>query len=358
MAAEDTTQGRLEMTIFCPTAIRRSLAAAIALCAGLAGDAARAGEITVYAAVEADNLKFFGEAFARANPGIKVNWVRDSTGIIHARLVAEKDNPRADAIFGMSVTNTIALEEMGLLQPYEPKGLERIGSFYRSKTNPPNWTGLYGWGSVACINTIEARKANLPKIASWTDLGDPAFKGKVTMPNPASSGTGYLMVSGWIQMMGEEKAWAFMDRLHQNIAAYSHSGSKPCEQSAAGEYAVGLSLPLRGARLKEQGAPLDLVIPSEGTGWEMQVAGIMKGTKNLADARSFMDWAVSQGAMETYGRYSEVTAFEVKVTKSEHLPPDLAQRMIQNDFDWAAKNQQRVIAEWRKRYDAKSEPRK
>jgi len=324
----------------------------------LAAAAAGAGEITVYAAVEADNLKFFGEAFAKANPGIKVSWVRDSTGIIHARLIAEKDNPRADVIFGMSVTNTIALEEMGLLQPYAPKGLERIGTFYRNKVNPPNWTGLYGWGSVVCMNSIEAKKANLPKVVSWTDLGDPAFKGKVTMPNPASSGTGYLMVSGWIQMMGEEKAWAFMDRLHQNIAAYSHSGSKPCEQAAAGEYVVGLSLPLRGARLKEQGAPLELVIPKEGTGWEMQVAGILKGAKNLADARTFMDWTVSQGAMEAYGRRAEVTAFEVKVQKSEHLPADLPQRMIKNDFEWAAKNQQRVIAEWRKRYDVKTEPKR
>ena len=338
---------------------RSSFLASLIGAAGLLlATAASAGEITVYAAVEADNLKFFGEAFAKANPGIKVNWVRDSTGIIHARLIAEKDNPRADAIFGMSVTNTIALEEMGLLQPYAPKGLERIGAFYRNKASPPNWVGLYGWGSVVCLNTIEAKKAGLPRVASWDDLAAPAFKGKLTMPNPASSGTGYLMVAGWVQMMGEEKAWAFMDRLHQNIAAYSHSGSKPCEQAAAGEYAVGLSLPLRGARLKEQGAPLELVIPKEGTGWEMQVAGILKGAKNLADARAFMDWAVSQGAMEAYGRRAEVTAYEVKVPKSEHLPADLAQRMIKNDFAWAAKNQQRVIAEWRKRYDAKTEAKK
>lgn len=320
--------------------------------------AANAGEITVYAAVEADNLKVFGEAFSKAHPGIKVNWVRDSTGIIHARLLAEKDNPRADALFGMSVTNTIALEGMGILQPYAPKGLEQIGALYRSKTNPPNWTGLYGWGSVVCFNTIEAKKINLQKPVVWADLGEPAYKGKITMPNPASSGTGYLMVSGWIQMFGEEKAWAFMDKLHQNIAAYSHSGSKPCEQAAAGEYVVGLSLPLRGARLKEQGAPLDLLIPKEGTGWEMQVAGILKGAKNIADARTFIDWTVSQGAMEAYGRRAEVTAYAVNVPRSEHLPADLVAKMIKNDFDWAAKNQTRVIAEWRKRYDAKTEPKK
>ena len=97
-----------------PAFTRLALATAFAALSGLSMQAS-AGEITVYAAVEADNLKVFGDAFAKAHPSIKVNWVRDSTGIIHARLLAEKDNPRADAIFGMSVTNTIGLDEMGLL---------------------------------------------------------------------------------------------------------------------------------------------------------------------------------------------------------------------------------------------------
>ena len=59
-----------------------------------------------------------------------------------------------------------------------------------------------------------------------------------------------------------------------------------------------------------------------------------------------------------YGRRAEVTAYAVNVPKSEHLPADLGTRMIKNDFDWAAKNQARVIAEWRKRYDAKTEAKK
>ena len=85
------------------------------------------------------------------------------------------------------------------------------------------------------------------------------------MPNPASSGTGYLMVSAWLQMMGEEKGWAFMDALHQNIAAYTHSGSKPCRQAAAGEYAVGLSFEYRANKTKEDGAPIDIVLPQKAS---------------------------------------------------------------------------------------------
>ncbi len=319
---------------------------------------ASAGELTIYAGAEADNIKYFSEVFAKSHPNIKLNWVRDSTGIIQARVLAEKDNPRADVLFAMAVTSVINMDKLGLFEPYSPKGMEALNPLYLDKQQPAHWVGIYGWASTICFNTIEAKKQNLPKPTKWTDLENPVYKGKITMPNPASAGTGYLMVAAWIQMMGEEKAWAFMDKLHNNIGAYSHSGSKPCEQAAAGEYTIGLSFPFRAANLKAQGAPIDIIMAQEGTGWEMQTAAIMKGTKNLADAKTFMDWAVSRPAMEAYGARYEVTALPVTVKKPEFFPAEVTDKLIKNDFAWAAKEQPRIVAEWRKRYDGKSEARK
>ena len=86
------------------------------------------------------------------------------------------------------------------------------------------------------------------------------------------------MVSAWLQMMGEEKGWAFMDRLHQNIASYTHSGSKPCKQAAAGEYMIGLSFEYRANKSKKDGAPIDVIFPREGIGWDMEASGIMATT--------------------------------------------------------------------------------
>lgn len=123
---------------------------------------------------------------------------------------------------------------------------------------------------------------------SWEDLTKPEYAGKIVMPNPASSGTGFLDVSAWLQLFGEDKGWAFMDGLHKNIGAYTHSGSKPCNMAAAGEYTIGVSFDYRGARLKEEGAPLELVFPKEGLGWEIEAAAIMKGTKNLKPHRNWL----------------------------------------------------------------------
>jgi iron(III) transport system substrate-binding protein len=336
----------------------RTTLAVLGLTLAAAMSPARAGELTIYSSVEPDNLKVFAERFAKAHPDIKINWVRDSTGVIQARVIAEKDNPRNDVFFGHAATDLLALDQMGMFLPYQPTGVDKLDARYRDKNSPPTWTGLWGFAAAVCFNTVEAKKRNIPVPARWEDLTKPVYKGQVTMPNPVSSGTGFLNVAGWMQIMGQDKAWSFMDSLHGNIAAYTHSGSKPCNQVAAGEYVVGISLPGRAADLKSKGAPIESVIPEDGIGWEMQGVAIMKGTRNQADAKTFVDWAVSEAAMEAYASRVEVVAYPVKTPRRDHMPAEVTTRMINNDFAWAAKNKTQILDEWRKRYDAKSEPRK
>ncbi|MGI9390031.1 MAG: putative 2-aminoethylphosphonate ABC transporter substrate-binding protein [Boseongicola sp.] len=319
---------------------------------------ASAGELTIYSTTDGDNLKVIGQAFAKAHPDIKVNWVRDSTGIMHSRIMAEKDNVRHDVLFGMAATSMLTMDELGMFIPYTPKSVDKLDARYRDKRNPAHWTGIYGWAGAICFNTIEAKKHKLPKPTKWADLTNPIYKGHVTMPNPASSGTGFLDVSSWMQIWDEKRAWAYMDKLHQNIASYTHSGSTPCKQAASGEYTVGVSWPFRGAKLKSKGAPIDIIVPEEGIGWEMQAIAIMKGTKNMKDAQTFIDWAVTEPAMKIYANRYSVVAMPVAIKKWANFPPEVQTRMIDNDFIWAANNKARIVAEWRKRYDGKTEPRK
>jgi len=249
------------------------------------------------------------------------------------------------------------LDKEGMLQGYVPKGLDKIPANYRDSANPPKWVGMDVWSSALCFNTVEAEKAKLPKPTSWEDLTKPEYKGKVTMPNPASSGTGYLMVSAWLQMMGEEKGWAFMDRLHQNIASYTHSGSKPCKQAAAGEYVVGLSFEYRGNKSKKDGAPIDVILPNEGLGWDMEASGIMATTPKLEDAKKLIDWSVSKEANQLYAENYAIVAMPGVARKLEYVPSNIESMLIKNDFNWAAANRERILTEWTKRYDSKSEPK-
>jgi iron(III) transport system substrate-binding protein len=214
------------------------------------------------------------------------------------------------------------------------------------------------WVAAICFNTAEAAKKNLPKPTSWKDLTKPVYKGQVVMPNPASSGTGFLDVSSWLQLFGEAEGWKYMDALHQNIGVYTHSGSKPCTMAGQGEYPIGVAFEFRAARVKTQGAPIDIVFPEEKSGWDMEATAIINGTKNLEAAKTLVDWSVSEKAMKLYNEGYAVTAIPSIAKPVEHLPANMTQHMAKNDFQWAATNRARILAEWEKRYGAKSEPKK
>ena len=314
--------------------------------------------LSVYTAYENEQLAPYKKAFETAYPDIQIQWVRDSTGIITARLLAEKAKPQADVVWGLAASSLLILDRDGLLEPYAPKGIEDLKPNFRSAKNPPTWVGVDAWMAAVCYNTIEGGKKSLPKPASWDDLLDPKYKGMLVMPNPASSGTGFLAVSGWIQQMGEAKAWAYMDKLNDNIAAYTHSGSKPCKQAAAGEYPLGISFAYTGASLKTKGAPIETILPKPGSGWDLEATAIIKGTSHLDAAKKLADFAASKAANELYNNYYAVVAFKGMAKEVPNYPANAEAMMIpNNDFAWAAANRERILAEWTKRYDSKSEPK-
>lgn len=332
------------------------LTAAACSLLGAAGQALAAKtELLVYSALEADQIKAYKVSFEKAHPEIELKFVRDSTGIITARLLAEKANPQADVIWGVAATSLMLLDKQGMLQPYAPKNLAKVRSTMRDPAATPTWVGMDLWSSAVCLNTVEAQKRKLPVVTSWADLTKPEFKGTLTMPHPASSGTGYLMVAAWLQMMGEDKGWAYMDALHQNIGVYTHSGSKPCRQAGAGEFPVGLSFEYRANKTKKDGAPIDIVFPKEGLGWDVEATAIMKTSKKQEAAKALADWAVTPEANQLYAANFAILALPEAQEKHEFIPADLEKRLAKNDFNWSAANRDRILAEWARRYESKAE---
>lgn len=338
--------------------VSASLTMAASFLLAFATNGFAATELLVYTAIEADELPIFKKAFEKEHKDIKIKWVRDSTGIMTSKLMAEAKNPQADLVWGLAATSLMVLDEMDYFAPYAPKGVEKIEPRFKDSRTPPTWVGQRAWIASLCYNVPEGEKHGVPQPTSWADLLKPEYQGKVVMPNPNSSGTGFLDVSAWLQMKGEEKGWQYMDNLHKNIAWYTHSGSKPCKQAAAGETVVGVSFAYRGAQSKQKGAPIEIIAPSEGVGWDIEAFGIVKGTKNMEAAKAFADWSVSEEAMEIYNKAMAVVAMPGVAKPVKHFPADIEKLMIDNDFAWAAANRIAILDEWRKRYDGKSEPKK
>ena len=334
------------------------LGAALAMVASLGTAAAAQTKLTIYTALENDQLAPFKAEIEKSVAGVQVDWVRDSTGVITARFLAEKASPKADMVLGLAASSMLLFEKEGLLETYRPAGIDALKAAFKDSKDPYTWTGMDAFLSVVCFNRPEGEKRKAATPVSWTDLAKPEFKDQVVMPHPASSGTGYLTVAAWVQIMGEQAAWDFMDKLHQNVAVYTHSGSAPCVQAAKGERTIGIGFDMRGAREKTNGAPIDIVLPKEGAGWDMEAASIVKGTKNLDAAKKVADWVATKGANELYGKYYAIVAHPEVKAAPPNYPAAAEQAMVKNDFSWMAENRERILAEWTKRYESKAQPKK
>ena len=325
-----------------------------ALCLG--SRTATVGEITVYTALENEQVGDYLKVFALRRPDITVNVVRDSTGIITAKLLAEKDNPVADVVWGTAATSMLVMADLGMLEPYAPAGLDRVIPSFRDGANPPLWVGIDVWETAIVVNRIEAEKEKLPEIRGFEDLLKPELKRKIVMPNPASSGTGFLTVSAILQLMGEEKGWSYLEKLNGQIAFYTHSGSKPAKLAASGECTVGVSFGYAGLSQKKKGAPVDVIFPREGSGWEVEANALVKKTSVKADAKAFLDWAIGDEIMKEYAKNYPITAVRLSGTglPEGYSKDPVSQLVAKNDLLWAAKNRDRILKTWSAKFEGSS----
>jgi len=127
-------------------------------------------ELIVYTALENEQIGKYLESFKSQNKDIDVKIVRDSTGIITAKLLAEGSNTPADVVWGTAASSLLVLEDRGMIQPYAPKGLDRVEKMLKDKANPPAWVGIDAWECAIVVNTVEAKAQNLPQIKSYQDL--------------------------------------------------------------------------------------------------------------------------------------------------------------------------------------------
>ena len=321
--------------------------------------AAAAGErtpITIYTAIETEQIAWIDAGLRRALPEIEPLWIRGSTGVITDRLLAEAEQPQADIAFGLAASSLVILKQAGLLAAYEPPGAAQLRAFFRDPTPPYAWTGMDAYLGAICFNSGRAAAAGLLPPQLWRELLTPGLEGQVAMPNPNLSGTGFLLVAGWLQSMGEAAGWAYMDALDRNVSAYLPSGSAPCHAAARGEVIAGLSFDMRAATEKANGAPVDIIVLVDGVGWEQEAVAILRTTPHLDLARRVVDWAASREAHEIYARSFAVVAYPDVSSPLSIYPPHAEARMIRNDRAWEAANRARILREWTRRYGAKARP--
>src|SRR5690625_2314072 len=315
---------------------------------------AQANSITVYTSYEEDELSAFLERMEDSLPDLEVNVLRLSTGDLHARILAEANNPQHDVIWGWAVTSMVDPRILEMLEPYEPENIDRVPA--RFKDAEGHWFAVTGYMGAFCVNDLVLEDKGLPMPASWEDLLDPVYEGEIVMPNPASSGTGYLQIASLLQMKGEEEGWEFLRALDKNMAQYIKSGSRPCNVASQGEYAIGASFALRAIKNINEGYPITMVIPSEGAGNELEANALMASSQNKEAAQRFLDWTLSDAAVGEYYTWKEiVTVSGGQIPQNfldAGLPEDISSVMYEMDFAWSAENRDRILEQWQAEFES------
>ena len=265
------------------------------------------GEITIYTAFEDDQIDKYLQSFYEQYPNIKVNVIRESTGTLAAKVIAEKDAPVADVIWGTAASAILGLESYDLIKGYTPVGIEELDpKFYDTVNADAHWTGCDVLETAFLVNTELCEQMNIPVPHSFEELLDPMYEGLIVMPDPTSSGTGMLTVNGLLSMKGDA-AWDYMNELNNNIECYTTSGSKPAKMAAAGECVIGISFGYRCSTLLADGNPVEVVFPSEGCGWDVEANCLINKPEINPCAYTFLDWAISDAAMIQYATEYPIT---------------------------------------------------
>lgn len=311
-----------------------------------------AQQINVICSVQADWCNMIATVYARTT-GVKVNMALKGSGEALAQLIAEKENPKTDIWFGGTGDPHLQAAEQGLTLEYKSPILTQLYPWAQQQAQQSGYktVGIYMGPLGFGYNTELLAKKKLAAPKSWADLLKPEYKGDIQVANPASSGTAYTMIATLVQLMGEEKAFDYLKSLHKNVGQYTRSGTGPIKAVARGETAVSISFVHDAPQERMQGFPVETATPSEGTGAEIGSMSIIKGARNMEQAKKFYEWALTPGAQAFGAAAKQYQLPSNKATPVDPNVPDF-KKMKLIDYDYkkygSSAERRRLIARWEK----------
>ena len=335
------------------TNLRRIVLAATGLAAIIAfapGPARAQGNLVLYCTPEEQWCRAVVTAFEKET-GIKVSMTRKSSGENYAQLKAEAANPRGDVWFGGTGDPHLQAAEEDLTIPYKSPLMGQLYDWAIRQAEQAKFktVGLYAGALGYGYNEELLKKRGLAAPKCWADLLDPKLKDDVQVADPNSSGTSYTLLATMVQIMGEDKGFDYLKKLHKNINQYTKSGAAPAKAAALGETLVGITFMHDMVTMAAGGAPIKVVAPCEGTGYEIGSMSIVKGARNLENAKKFYDWALTPAAQKLA---AENKSFQVPSNKNTPVPPESPKfaeiKLIAYDFAkyGSSDERKRLLSKW------------
>ena len=303
-----------------------------------------AKKLVAYSSVDEENAAKLFSAFT-ADTGIEVSFVHLSSGPALARIQAEKGRPQADIWFGAPSDNHVSAKTEGLTIPYQSPALDALSAEFKDPEG--YWRCIYMNPLAFGINTKALEKAGATMPTSWKDLLKPEYANLIQVPTPQASGTAKAQVYGLIEIMGEDGAMAYMAALNKNIQTYTSSGTGPSKGVNVGDAAIGVQFTPAFFNSIDQGLPVQVVFPSEGVPAEAPAVSILKGVKNEAAAKIFVDWMTGPKGQNAL---TEQNTFFYPILSTATLalgmPSFDSLKIIPYDTQYYSDNNERLVTRW------------
>lgn len=273
--------------------------------------------------------------------GIKVELISAGTGELLKRIQSEKENPYADVMFGGSKSQF--KQNIDLFEQYVSPNDEFMMDGHKNDTG--YMTSYVSDGSCLLVNTDLIGDI---KIEGYEDLLNPALKGKIAGADPSSSSSAFAQLTNMLLAMGgdytADKGWDYVGKLVENLDGKVASGSSAAHKSVAGgEYVVALTYEDPAASYVRDGAPVKIVYPKEGTVYLDGTAGIVKGAKNLENAKKFIDFIISKEAQDAFGTQLTNRPLRKDTKLGSYLTPMESINIITEDEKYVNEHKQEIV---------------
>ena len=214
-------------------------------------------------------------------------------------------------------------------------------------------TGHTAFATLPVIAEV-AKEQGIKPPTSWKDLTKLEYRGKVRVANPTTSGTAYNMITTirYIFNGDEEKTFDFLKKLDVSIDQYTKSGAAGGKSVAIGEIPIAIGYAHDMVKLKVEGAPVVITIPSEGTGYEVASMSLIKGGKDAVNAKKLYDWVLSKTAQDIIGQWYVIPLSKL-ATKNPVAFSLEDVKTVKQDLQWDADNKNRLLDRWTKEIGSK-----
>ena len=306
---------------------------------GSAGSGSDENKLVVYCPHPLSFINPLVEEFEKES-GIKVEVVAAGTGELLKRVESEKANPLGDIFWGGSLSTM--KPKANLFEPYKSANEDHIQEAF--KNTEGSMTRFTDIPSVIMVNTDLIGDI---KVEGYEDLLNPALKGKIAMADPSKSSSAYEHLINMLYAMGNgnpDNGWDYVTKFCKNLDGKLLSGSSAVYKGVAdGEYVVGCTFEEGGAKYVADGAPVKLVYMKEGTVFLPASATIIKGAKNMDNAKLFIDFILSEEVQNIWGSTLTNRPVMKDAATNDAMTPMADINVIEEDIPYVSAHKSELV---------------